>query len=167
MGIRVELNGKSIAIVIFVLVGLGGLLGVAYYMRNGMTDSDCQDNMIQLMNRVNMYRHMNGQFPPSWMMIEYIGNHKLSEFPCPGAVKNGGGPHSASSDYIYIPWTKGEAGQDWDGKLPVFYDASYANHGGRGINIKFSDNSVMFDEGGKWLKNFAASHPNAKIPMPQ
>jgi hypothetical protein len=49
----------------------------------------------------------------------------------------------------------------------VIYDAKFSNHGGRGINIKMSDNSVMFDEGGKWLKAFAASHPNAKIPMPQ
>ena len=162
-----ELNGKSIAVLIFVVIGLGGLIGVAYYLRNGMVDSECQDNMIQIMNRVNIYRHMHDQFPPNWMMIEFIGNRKLSEMACPGAVKQGGGPHSASSDYIYIPWTKSEAGPDWEGKLPVVYDANFSNHGGRGINIKMSDNSVMFDEGGKWLKAFAASHPNATIPMPQ
>jgi hypothetical protein len=163
----VEINGKSIAVVIFVLVGLGGLLGVAYYLRNGMTDSECQDNMIQIMNKINVYRHISDKFPPNWMVLEMIGNRKLSELPCPGAVAHGGGPHSAASDYIYIPWTKGEAGQDWSGKLPVIYDASFSNHGGRGINIKMSDDSVMFDEGGTWLKAFAASHPNVKIPMPQ
>jgi hypothetical protein len=164
----VELNAKSIGVIIFVAVGLGGLIGVAYYLRNGMVDSECQDNMIQIMNRVNVYRHLHDQFPPNWMMIEFVGgNHKMSEFPCPGAVKNSSGPHSASSDYTYIPWTKSEAGQDWEGKLPVIYDANFSNHGGRGINIKMSDNSVMFDEGAKWLKAFAASHPTAKIPMPQ
>src|SRR4051794_552962 len=119
-----ELNAKSVAILIFVLLGLGGLMAVAFYMRNGMTDGECQDNMIQIMNRINVYRHMHDQFPPNWMMIEYVGgNRKLSEMACPGAVKQGGGPHSASADYIYIPWTKSEAGQDWDVRLPVVYDA--------------------------------------------
>lgn len=163
-----EINAKSITILIVVALGLGALIGVGFYMRNGMVDSECQENMIQLMNRVNVYRHLHDQFPPDWMTIEYVGNnHKMSEFPCPGAKQHGGAPHSASSDYIYIPWTKSEAGEDWNGRLPVFYDANFSNHGGRGINIKMADNSVMFDEGGKWLKAFAASHPNAKVPMPQ
>jgi hypothetical protein len=162
-----EINAKSITILIVVALGLGLLIGVGFYMRTGMIDSECQDNMIHLMNKVNVYRHLTGNFPPNWMALDGIGNRRLSELPCPGAAQDGSSPRSASADYIYIPWTKSEAGDDWDGKLPVIYDAKFSNHGGRGINIKMSDNSVMFDEGGKWLKAFAASHPNAKISMPQ
>src|SRR5882724_11167673 len=102
MGIK-----KLIIVLIVGIVGFGGFTWVAMYLRQGYTDSQCQDNMIQIMNKINVYRHLNDKYPPDWRVIEQVGNRKLSELPCPGAVANGGsGPSSASSDYIYVRWSK-------------------------------------------------------------
>jgi len=71
------------------------------------------------------------------------------------------------SDYIYVDWSNRELKHNWEWtQCPLIYDRRLSNHGGRGINIIYTDSQIMWDPEAYRLRAFAKAHPEAKIPIP-
>ncbi len=70
-------------------------------------------------------------------------------------------------DYTYMWWSRyyGTPNEvPWD--YPLLYDRALSNHGERGVNILRVGGDVLWDPDATWLRDFAASHPQYDIPVP-
>ena len=73
-----------------------------------------------------------------------------------------------NENYFSMDWSKLPDGPGTSHhKYPLMYDRRMSNHDGRGINILMTDGSIEWDSNAEWLKEFAAEHPNAKLPIPE
>jgi hypothetical protein len=111
-----------------------------------------------------------GVFPPDMVTLATAEAFDLPVVGSPGRPARFGRntPTGTWYGYVLIDWSTQPRGADWgSGKYPLIYDASLGNHEGRGIHIILSDHTIMWDLRATWLKQFAAQHPSAVIPIPQ
>jgi len=72
----------------------------------------------------------------------------------------------ATAKYIYVDWSR------WftNGAVPIDYPLVYEskrNVHGDGINVVLMDGSVSWDEGARWITEFAKKHPEYRLEIPQ
>ena len=168
------------AVVVFLFVGLS-LAGFSVFSwlsaKKATAEKDlCESIQHSLLAGLVQYHMDHNTYPATLEMLYgvYIPDPKC--FRCPGDDGNG------NSSYIYIDWSaqpRGSDYMDWfthpqgatrtpdQHPYPQVYDCRLSNHGSRGINIRLTDGTCIWDPKAKWLKEFAKTHPNAKIPLPE
>jgi prepilin-type processing-associated H-X9-DG protein len=127
----------------------------------------CDHYLRALHSTVQLYQNENrGALPHDLHVIQESQDISLSIFRCPAVrTNNDGDPRDI--DYLYVDWSNlANPNEIYDKRYPLMYDAALANHGG-GINILLTDGSRLWDPGAQWLKQFAAAHPETKIPLPR
>ena len=88
-------------------------------------------------------------------------------------------PPPGYCDYTLVDWTteatRSKTAPDESGsillrpqlsKYPLVFDRHLANHHGRGIHVILIDGTLLWDRDARWLKAFAAQHPEVRIPQP-
>ena len=151
----------------WVLVG-GCTCVLIFWLYTGRsTHVRCQANLTALGKVINgLYRpQAQGEFPSLAGVALSYSNCPFF-FLCPGTCRQAGGdPGEVGewSDYIYLRWTNGAT---TPGLFPLLYDKSLSNHNGQGINILRVDGEVFWDQGGRWLRQFAEEHPTLNVIFP-
>jgi hypothetical protein len=107
-----------------------------------------------------------GRFPRRMADARWIFPHHCLVL-CPGSGTSPGEWTDVDQwmDYIYIPWSTTMEQTPTD--YPVMYDRRMSHHRGKGIHVLQVDAAVFWDEGAKWLRRFAAEHPEYKITLPE
>ena len=130
----------------------------------------CQRTLSAISYAIRAYSYEESAFPSSSIDLipSRIDTRKILMCPAVHHQKEYVPDGTQWGDYTYINWSKyydipDKVPEDF----PILYDRSMSNHGGRGINIVRIDGSVLWDPGAAWLRNFAASHPQYDIPVPE
>lgn len=88
---------------------------------------------------------------------------------CPGASEQGATRQDVASltHYCYINWGRWFPSTNSPPEsYPLIYDSTVHNHGGRGVNIISVGARARWDEGARWLHDFAAKHPEYDLRLP-
>jgi hypothetical protein len=125
--------------------------------------------------KVNYLENHDGQFPRDIVtMVASNGTfHSFSAdsihvlISCPGNSKerdNSGGRFQP--DYIYMNWIP-FFGTNVPKNYPLVYDRKLSNHLNLGVNVLQAGGYVFWDFRAKWLKKFAAEHPEYHLQLPE
>lgn len=131
--------------------------------------SKCFDNIYQTHKSFVMFSmDHNKQFPTNIAdMANYANNVKL--FLCPSSGRTPPTAHGVAElkdwlDYIYVPWPEGE---ETPGDYPQMYDRRMSHHRSEGINLLLVNGGAFWDQGAGYLLQFAITHPNLHVPLPE
>ena len=149
-------------------VSIGVLIMQMRHTATGKNRDACTRNLMALHSPLRMYMMDHaGQLPSlSTDMWKYASNPRI--LVCPGSrTKFVAGRTSDLTnwmDYLYVYWPMGESTSE---SYPIMYDKDLSHHGGEGLNVMTVDGTCFWDEGGAWLREFAATHPDLRIPLPE
>jgi hypothetical protein len=135
----------------------------------------CQGYLKAIYDTMLLYiNEHDGRFPKDFDDLDVASDGGiLSIATCPGV--HPGKPNWNTKqhivDYIYLSWgfdkqPKSREEYKEYANYPVLYERRLNHHGSPGMNVITLDRKVFWDPDGKWLKGFAATHPDIKIPMP-
>jgi len=132
--------------------------------------AECQGRMRALVAACFAYRNDHGALPPSLQTLYREGYAEGKALMCPRAWEKISYRRRTNldSDYFYLGQLSDENEVKVpDSQRPLIYDSWLADHGGEGVNICMADGSAMWDEGARWLSEYAAAHPSTGVKPPQ
>jgi hypothetical protein len=74
--------------------------------------------------------------------------------------------NSPTAKYTYIDWSRWFTNLDVPKYYPLVYESNRRQHGD-GINVALMDGSAFWDEGARWISDFAKKHPEYRLEIPK
>jgi len=138
----------------------------------------CQYTLAALKANVMSYRlEHNGLYPTNIIAVATASyrfqipntTSMVNILSCPGVRKRSLTVTNTAieSDYVYINWTPFFGTNAVPDGYPLMYDRHLSNHAGFGINILPVNGVIFWDLRARWLKDFAAKHPEYHVPLPE
>jgi hypothetical protein len=142
----------------------------------------CRSRLRVLHFDVRTYREKHDEhYPPNifcvanafhsnvWSPIEFTNNILGWDLlSCPGVGRKllAAPTNVDECDYAYVNWEPFFGTNTVPNDYPLIYDRRLSNHKGLGINV-LTTTSCFWDYRARWLKAFAASHPEYHLPIPE
>jgi hypothetical protein len=159
---------------------LAPLMLVFYGLEQLRVTWSCRDLLSVLSFNVRWYRTENGEHRPSDIFCVanafYSNAFSPSEFTnspaarvhlfCPGVGRESSRLKNVNEcDYTYVNWEPFFGTNSVPNDYPLIYDRRLSNHRGLGINVVTCGGSCFWDYRARWLRAFAAKHPEYHVPV--
>jgi hypothetical protein len=128
-----------------------------------ISGAQCQRNLEVLTDAVYMYCNTRWMLPPT---LKAALDEAMAAGP--GVFSHcQDTPGLGDADYTYVDWSRvARPPAVWYQEYPLLFDARDDYHDQPGVFIFFTNRNVIWDPEVKWLKRFAAEHPEAAIQLP-
>jgi hypothetical protein len=165
-------KGRSIMAAIVLVTLL--LLGVV--LEQFREAFQCREKMLTLLDHLRRSQLETGTYPQDIVALATYDRwaNKSNTFflhvlVCPGSNTRDLTFANAiqQSDYVYLNWAALLGTNSIPGNYPLLYDKRMNNHCGIGINIQPVAGRRFWDFRARWLRRFAAEHPQYDIPLPK
>jgi prepilin-type processing-associated H-X9-DG protein len=153
------MRGKSK--IILLVLGIAITVVVVSLVGASITKRKCRNQLRSIGCAIELHRETHHGLYPS-NLGEMENGLVKPVLHCPGVHSRGQG----EADYIYVKWPEqtSDASNSLPAEYPVVYDSRLSNHQGKGINVLLVDGSVIWDEQGRWLSQFASDHHGIILP---